>query len=210
MNTRNLREDTLRLERENANLRQEILSLRQFIDAMQNLVEAIDGGHSEAELMDLLASVLENALSAIGAKDGSLLVLDDDTGELVFVLTHGEVPQEHLAWRRLPPGTGIAGWVARSRKATVVDDAQSDERFYGEVDRELSFRTQSVLAAPVIAGNQVLGVIEVLNKRDGKLFNDDDVVLLTLLCRFAGELLADFVRRPAEAAGRDDQSSKAP
>lgn len=187
------RDEIKRLESENGRLRQDILALRQFIDSMQNLVDAVENPRPEAELIELLSGVLDDALRTINAKDGSLLVLED-SGELVFVLAHGDVPADQLKWRSLPAGEGIAGWVVENRKATIVNDAQMDDRFFRGVDQEFEFRTHSVLAAPIIGGGEVLGVIEVLNKRDGQLFNTGDQTLLTLLCRFAGELLYSVVK----------------
>ncbi len=189
------RDEVLKLERENDRLRHEILALRQFIDSMQNLVAALENPRQEFEIMDLLSEVLKNALETISAKDGSLLVLDEDTRELVFVVTHGDLPADDLVWRRLPPGTGIGGWVAENQKSVIVNDVQSDERFYPVIDEEFGFKTRSMLAAPVIGGGQVLGVIEVLNKQDGRLFNHDDQRLLTLMCRFSGELLTSVIQQ---------------
>ena len=186
------------LETENETLRHEIRSLRTFIDSMQNLMEAVEQPLPEAELMELLSEVLGNALHTINASDGSLLVLDEDTNELVFVITQGEGEKEQLAWQRLPPGEGIAGWVAKNRRATIVNDAQADDRFYPAMDRELGFKTESVLAAPIIGGGRVLGVIEMLNKKDDKLFSVGDQTLLTLMCRFSGELLYTVIQQNQE------------
>lgn len=183
------------LEQENARLRREILTLRQFIDSMQNLVEALESPRPDTEIFDLLSEVLRNAMLTIDAKDGSLLVRDEDSGELVFVVTHGDVPHDRLAWRRIPRGEGIAGWVVEHRRAAIVNDVQSDDRFYQEVDREMEFKTRSLLAAPIIGGDQVLGVIEVLNKQHQSLFTTHDQTLLTLMCRFAGELLNTMMQR---------------
>ena len=124
-------------------------------------------------------------------------MLDEDSQELVFVLAHGKV-EEELQWKRLPPGEGIAGWVAANRQATIVNDVQVDERFYPAVDQQMNFHTNSILAAPIIGGGRVLGVIEVLNKADGGLFSTGDQTLLSLLCRFAGELLYTIVQENEE------------
>ncbi len=190
-----LHDEAAQIEAENAALREEILSLRQFIDSMQNLMEAVEQPLPEAELMELLSEVLNNALQTISASEGSLLVLDEDSNELVFVITHGKSAEEQLAWQRLPPGEGIAGWVAKNRRATIVNDAQADDRFYPAMDRALGFKTQSVLAAPIIGGGRVLGVIEMLNKKDDKLFSVGDQTLLTLMCRFSGELLFTVIQQ---------------
>ena len=189
------RDEALKLEQENERLRREILALRQFIDSMQNLVDALEHPRQEFEIMELLSQVLKNALETINAKDGSLLVLDEDSRELVFVVTHGDLPADDLVWRRLPPGAGIGGWVAENQKSVIVNDVQSDERFYPGIDEEFGFKTRSMLAAPVIGGGQVLGVIEVLNKHDSRLFNHDDQTLLTLMCRFSGELLTSVIQQ---------------
>ena len=188
-------DEIARLESENSALRDELRSLRTFIDSMQNLMEAVEQPLPEAELMELLSDVLGNALQTINASDGSLLVLDEDTNELVFVITQGEAGKEQLAWQRLPPNEGIAGWVAKHRRATIVNDAQADDRFYPALDRELGFKTQSVLAAPIIGGGRMLGVIEMLNKKDDKLFSVGDQTILTLMCRFSGELLFTVIQQ---------------
>ena len=190
--------DTDALVEENQTLRAELLSLRQFIDSMQNLMDAVENSPPEAEIMDLLDQILSNARSTIDANDGSLLVLDEDTDELVFVISQGEIPRQHLHWRRLPPGEGIAGWVVQHRRATIVNDTQTDARFYGGIDEELQFNTKSLLAAPLIGGGRVLGVIELLNKHDQKLFSTSDQTLLNLICRFVGELLYTLIRNNQE------------
>jgi len=187
------------LEEENSSLRQEVLNLRQFIDSMQNLVEAVETVPSEGQIMELLEQILANARATINANDGSLLVLDEDTNELVFVISQGDVPQEHLHWRRLPAGQGIAAWVVKHRCATIVNATHGDERFYGNIDDELQFNTNSVLAAPLIGGGRVLGVIELLNKHDDKLFSMGDQTLLSLLCRFVGELLYNMISNNNES-----------
>lgn len=193
-----IHDEIAQLDAENSALREEILSLRQFIDSMQNLLEAVEQPLPEAELMELLSDVLGNALQTISASDGSLLVLDEDSNELVFVITQGDSAKEQLTWQRLPPGEGIAGWVANNRRATIVNDAQADDRFYPAMDREFGFKTQSVLAAPIIGGGRVLGVIEMLNKKDDKLFSVGDQTLLTLMCRFSGELLVTVIQQNQE------------
>ena len=187
-------------EPENDVLRSELLALRRFIDALQNLCEAAEQPRRDDQIIDILEDVLVHARRAINAKDGSLLVLDEATEELVFVIVQGEIPREHLAWRRIPPHQGIAGWVARERRATIVNSTQSDDRFWGDIDKELGFFTNSVLAAPIIGGGRVLGVIEVLNKLDGLRFNAGDEALLTLVCRFAGEVLFNMLERSEHPA----------
>ena len=177
------------LREENLVLVREAGVLRQFLETMDKLIEALESPNRESEALALLSQVLDSAIRAIGARDGSLLVPDTDTGELVFVLVKGESTKANLIGRRLPAGRGIAGWVAENRRGTTVNNVPADDRFYPELDVEFDYHTSSLLAAPLLGGNRLLGVVEVINKQDGKLFSTGNLTLLTLMCRFAGELL---------------------
>ena len=185
-------ESLARLRAERESLTREVEDLREFMQSMTRLIEAAETPQGETEALSLLEQVLDDAIRAIGARDASLLV-PDGTGELVFVLVRGESPKGSLVGRRLPLNKGIAGWVASNRKATIVNNVPVDDRFYPELDVELDYRTNSLLAAPLIGGGQMLGVIEVINKVDGKLFSMGNQTLLTLMCRFAGELLFSMI-----------------
>jgi hypothetical protein len=91
------------LQEENEELRLEVRTLKHFIDTMQNVMEVVENAQPDAEIMVLLEDILSSARSTINAKDGSLLVLDEDTNELVFVISQGDVKEEHLHWRKVPP-----------------------------------------------------------------------------------------------------------
>lgn len=222
------------LARENRAFRSEVEGLRRFIESMRHLAQAAEAPIIDTDVIELLDDVLGHAMRAVGARDGSLLALDEDTGELVFVVARGEAGKG-LLWRRLPPGEGIAGWVAENRRATIVNEATLDERFYRTLDRELQFKTHSVLAAPLIGGGSVLGVVELLNKQHGEpfedepsgdgpfsgalstgeLFNKSDETLLSLLCLFAGEMLhsavdgaAKGVQSKPDMREKDDRTSQ--
>lgn len=183
--------EELRAERLVLKTEAEVLTL--FMESMATLIEAAERPKRENEALTLLSEVLDTAIRAIGARDGSLLVPDDETGELVFVLVKGESTKANLIGRRLPAGRGIAGWVAENRRGTTVNNVPADERFYPELDVELDYRTSSLLAAPLLGGNRLLGVVEVINKQDGKLFSTGNLTLLALMCRFAGELLHSLI-----------------
>ena len=182
-------DDVAELRARNEAIRTEIDRLRSFIDTLQSLVQAIDADYGNDQVMAALSDSLQRALDTMDALCGSLLVLDEDTGELVFVLVAGEVPAERLRWQRIPAGSGIAGWVARHREPVIANDVRRDERFYPTVDETVGFDTESVLAVPVLARGKALGVLEVLNKGHHGMFSEDDQTLLSLMSRFAGELL---------------------
>nr|VFK53032.1 MAG: GAF domain-containing protein [Candidatus Kentron sp. TUN]VFK53777.1 MAG: GAF domain-containing protein [Candidatus Kentron sp. TUN]VFK56514.1 MAG: GAF domain-containing protein [Candidatus Kentron sp. TUN] len=177
----------------NHNLERENRTLRVFISALRDLTEAVEES-GEPDVIKLLDSLLESALHMTNTKDGSLLAMDDDANELVFAAVRGEV-EVPLGWRRIPSGKGIVGWVVQNRRSTIVNDPREDERFYDDLDVMFKFRTNSILAAPLIGGGKMLGVVEVVNGQDGQLFSTGDQELLTLFCRLAGELLYSTFRK---------------
>jgi len=103
---------------------------------------------------------------------GSLLLLDPQTDELVFVMTL-EAGAEKLAGVRVPPGQGLVGEVIRTRQPVVVLDAQNDPRFYKKVSEDVGFVTHSSLCVPMLVKGRELGVIQLLNKIEGDFDNDD-------------------------------------
>ncbi len=179
---------------EQAQLERERAALHGFLAAIRSLAAAIDAPAGEYDVLDLLEQVLDSALRAVDAENGSLLVPDERHGGLVFALVRGEHAAARLTGTRIPPGEGIANWVARHRRAAIVNDVASDERFYPEVDRQLAHRTRSVLAAPLTGGGHLLAVIELVNRRGGKLFSLANQTLISLMCRFAGELLNGLLK----------------
>lgn len=183
-----LKEEVERLREENETLRDEVSSLRQVADALNDLVEAIDRLEPDDEMMAVLDQVLSDAMTIIETEEGSLLVHDEDTGELVFILSHGP-SSDRVAGRRMAADKGIAGWVLTNRQPALVNDAYTDDRFYAGIDEAVGYHTRSVLAAPLTGGGRIHGVIELINKRDGGHFAEPDRDLLALLCRFAGEMV---------------------
>lgn len=192
---RYLQQEVSRLQDENQSLKDEVLSLREVTESTKLLASAIDELDPNTEVMPLLGCILASALAVIHAEDGSLLVLDEETDELVFVLSHGQVPQEKLAGVRIPPGKGIAGWVATHNRPTIVNNAATDDRFYAGIDNRFDFTTNSVLAVPLASKGRVMGVVEVLNKTSGAPFSEIDQSLLFLLCRFAGDVIHSVIHR---------------
>ncbi len=187
-------DDRSRLSLENVRLAGEVSTLRSFIEALDEVMGAIESPQPDAQVIELLNEILGITMKLTHAQDGSLLARDEDTEELVFILVRGEISSEELLWRRIPRGQGIASWVVENRRTTIVNNVQMDDRFDGQLDQELDFHTQAVLAAPIIGRGKVLGVIELLNKENSKLFSLPDQTHLGLVCRFAGELLESLLQ----------------
>lgn len=186
--TRFLQYENRRLQDENDTLRGELEKLHRVFEALMTLQEVSVSVTAQTDVLQLLDRLLESALGSVGAKDGSLLLADEEKNELAFVVVHGEV-REKLMGHRIPIGTGIAGWVAQKRQAVVISNARLDPRFSPEVDHSFHFHTRSMLCVPVVYASKVLGVIQALNKEDGAEFNRGDLSVLGVVAQLVGESL---------------------
>ena len=184
-----LQTENARLKEENEALRAELTALRDFVMGLSELAEAIDNFSGDGDgIMNILDRLLYHSLEVLDASDGSIILVDDETDELVFVVVHGKV-REKLPGYRMPI-TGVAGWVVTHNEPAIINNVRADPRFSPMVDQAFTFRTESLIAVPLVGDGQVLGVVEAINKRDGTPFEEKDKLLLSLLCRFAGTALA--------------------
>jgi energy-coupling factor transporter ATP-binding protein EcfA2 len=149
--------------------------LEEITDESQRFLEATALANDRA-----FQSLLERGLRVFTRKLGrildveraSLFVVDHASRSLVLRVSE-DLPEEGEI--RIPLGTGIAGAAAASGEAIRVDDAYSDPRFNPEVDRKSGFRTRSILCLPVFdREGRVFGVAQLLNRRDGQPFDQQD------------------------------------
>ncbi len=179
-----LQHEAVRMRKENQELRDELATLRSSIRALSALQELIQHMTPDTNLIELLDDMLASTLAVLGVSDGSLLLLDEDSSELVFVVVRGEA-RDRLTSYRLPPGKGIAGWVVDNKNPLVVQDVSNDPRFYPRVDETLGFQTQTLACVPLLDGDRILGVIEAVNKISDREFTAEDNDLLMVLAQLA-------------------------
>ena len=89
--------------------------------------------NSTVDLVDVLSLIMKYANIVTDAKASTLMLLDDKTGELVFSVPTGP-SADRLKDIRIPPGVGVAGWVAQKQQHVLIEDAQNDPRFYNKID----------------------------------------------------------------------------
>jgi GAF domain-containing protein len=192
---RMLQQEVSRLRAENQDLKDEVAILKSSVQALVGLQDVIERLSPQSDILMLLDDILASALAAVGASDGSLLLVDDDTDELVFAVVHGQA-RERLTGFRQPIGEGIAGWVAESRKPAIVEDVANDHRFSPRVDKTFDFQTRTIAGVPLLDGDRVLGVLEAVNKDYDREFSDQDRDLLQVV----GQLAAIAIRRAEEVS----------
>jgi GAF domain-containing protein len=192
-----LQQEINRLKTENQALKEELFALREFVTILHDLRRANEQISSDEELLPLLEDILVKALKLLNSPDGSLILLDDETNELVFVVVHGTIGQDLLGYR-IPADEGIAGWVIQNASPALVRDVRRDMRFSHLIDETFKFKTQSIAAAPLMGDGKMYGLVEVLNQPGDMPFSETDVALLGLLCWVAGEALAAIERKNPE------------
>lgn len=127
------------------------------------------------ELEKLLRLVLDKCMEIVEAEQGSLMILEEETTELLIKAIRGldERIVEHF---RVKPGEGVAGQVFVTGTPVLVNDIESDERFH-HVNRP-RYKTASFMSIPLRLKNRALGVINVADKKNGKPFTPEDLRLL--------------------------------
>jgi len=133
---------------------------------------------STLDVTSLLQNILQNAVDILGCEAGSLLLLDEQTDELVFQAVVSPVASD-LINRRMPADSGVAGRSVKTRQPVIVNDVSKDTDWYAQTDDQTGYSTQALLVVPLVVKDRVIGAIEVLNKKDGSLFVRDDETLLS-------------------------------
>ena len=163
------------------------LKQAEMLLSVSRKVAAIEG------LDEILKTLIEMTTYELGAERGSLFLNDAETGELYSRVAQGNFSREI----RILNTTGVAGAIFSSGKGEIIHDAYQDERFNRSIDEQTGFVTKSILCAPVkTEKNEVIGVVQVLNKNDGE-FNQEDLKLLEAMTTQASVALqsTQFVER---------------
>ena len=152
---------------------------------------------SEESFRALLQSVVEVARAIFGAQASSIFLLDEDADELVFEAVAGE-GAETLVGTRFPSSTGVAGWVLVTRQPMVIEDVSDDPRFSQEIAESTGYVPKGLMAVPLLHDEDVLGVLEVLDRPERSQFSLVEMDLLTLFANQAAIAL-DLLRRARHA-----------
>lgn len=161
----------------------DIDSLKRKIADLTSLIEVSAIISSTLDLEELMNLVMEKAQTVMDAEASSVMLLNEENGMLECKIALGSVQEKVKNTIQLKLGQGIAGWVAQHGEAVIVPDVDSDSRFYSNIDHSTGFKTRSILAAPLKAKEKVIGVAEVINRRDAQPFTEDNLAIFTTFCR---------------------------
>ncbi len=166
-----VRSDTIDFRERIAALEEALAHQTRITSALREIGQALG---TTMDLDQVLELILVKICEAVDADRATLYLLDDARGELVSRIAHGS----DVRSIRLAVGEGIAGHVAKTGRAITVRDAYKDPRFSPQWDVLSGYRTRSILAAPLKNHlGKTIGVVQVLNKKNGE-FSDDDAEIL--------------------------------
>jgi Nif-specific regulatory protein len=138
---------------------------------------------SRLELVPLIELVTSKCREVLDADGVAVMLLDAQSQELYFPYFSDRDPKvaERLARVRVPIGKGIAGEVFQTCRSVKIDNVSTESHFYSGVDKKTGLTTRSLLAAPLVANEVRLGVIEAVNPLGREAFSENDLALLEAL-----------------------------
>ncbi|HEU4887377.1 MAG TPA: sensor domain-containing diguanylate cyclase [Thermoanaerobaculia bacterium] len=167
---------------------------------------------NEVDLDLVLRQILQKAFEFVPSESGSIL-LDDPfrkvasrkDNELVFIATFGDASR-NLVGKRLPAQHGIVGRVYQTGTPYLSADVGKDQYFYASIDTQIGHKTHSVVAVPIYIGKHVCGVLELINRLEGKSFTRRDMTLLEIFAGYTSFTLQNALdaKRAHELAKKDD------
>jgi Nif-specific regulatory protein len=136
------------------------------------------------DLHSLLTRILESATRLCEGESSSILMVDRKNRKLHFEVALG-VKGAEVKKFTLKFGEGIAGWVAENNKSIIVNDVVNDKRHQHAIPELIGYSSQTMLAVPMRSKDVCIGVIELINKKDGKYFSQDDLEWLEIFANQA-------------------------
>lgn len=153
-------------------------------DILRTCVEVGKLLTSTLNLKEILELIMLKVSQLIRAQHWSLLLKDEESGKLTFEIVVG-ISKELFNGLHLLPGKGIASHVAETGKAMFIPDVNDSPHFNRKVDLHTGFITRSIICLPLIIRGKSLGVIEIVNVEDMKIFELEDFPILTILADYA-------------------------
>jgi GAF domain-containing protein len=162
---------------DNPNMAQKIVVLERQLAHLNAYLSISSLLTQSLGLHDLLETILYCSMEAVSAEAASVLLLDDEKKNFNFYHAEGPV-KPILMESSFPADKGMAGWVLQKQQSEVVNDVNNDPRFYREIDSKTGFITRNMIAVPLTAGEERIGVLEVINKTNALGFIQEEHHLL--------------------------------
>lgn len=166
----------------------------------------------EIDLSAVLREILKRAYEFVPSESGSILLDDpllklytESQGKLYFLACFGK-GSSSLIGTSIPDDVGIAGETYQKGRSYISRDVRKDARYYPRIDKKTQSRTFSVICSPIIIDASIIGVIELINRKDGITYDRKDLALLDIFAGYTATLITNALdaRRFEELSKRDN------
>jgi Nif-specific regulatory protein len=154
----------------------------QFFSNISSLVTSV------FDLEHLLGLIIESITEVMKARASSLLLLDEKTKKLYFQVATGD-KKDDVKKFEVGLGEGIAGYVAKTGKPLLVEDVSKDPLWDKKISESIGFDTTSIACVPMKIGEDVIGVVEIIDREDGKAIRNEDMEILVSFANLAASAI---------------------
>lgn len=158
-----------------------VKSIKKYNSQLDRLLRDTRELKDEIHMDFLLDKIMDFSISMTGSSAGTVFLVDRE--ELIFKAVGGSAASTLLG-TRIPRDRGVAGWVAQQGEPLYINDVTGHPLFNPDVDATSGFTTRSLLCVPLVTTMGVIGVVELLNKREGQ-YNDRDMEMVDYLAEQA-------------------------
>jgi len=151
-------------------------------EQLELIAEIARGFSSSLDISQTLRNAIKQFMEYMNAEAASIFLLDSKTNELICVECAGPVDITGL---RLSAGQGIVGKTVKRQTCQMISDVLNDKDFANTVDMGTGFQTRSILCSPLVVNNECIGALELLNKKNNELFDEQDRQLSSTLASYA-------------------------
>ncbi|MDQ3018957.1 MAG: SpoIIE family protein phosphatase [Bacteroidota bacterium] len=164
------------METTNLNIEELEIIIKQF-NYIHEITQKISENNSIEELLE---DIIVSCREVIKAEASSLLMYNEKDNNLYFRVVTGE-KGEAVKNIFLKMGEGIAGWVGENKMSVLIEDCYADPRFNKEFDKKSNFRTKTMICVPMVRKDKLIGVIQLINKKNNEVFTERDLNIFQIL-----------------------------
>lgn len=164
------------------------MATNERIDHLERLLEVVRGLTTAPDLESFLQSIISEATELTNSELASILEYDETAEELRFLAMQW-FQRDVLRPMGVPLNESAAGWVYRKGQPLIIQDVKVDQRHFKVIDRVTNHVTHSLAAVPLMVRGEVVGVLEVLNKKDDAHYTEEDLTILATLGALAAQAM---------------------
>jgi len=168
-------------------LKDEIEHLQQTVSELTILNEISNAISSTMDLQEIMATIITKSLNTLGVEQGTVMLVEENSKEPMRTMIRGV--SDHSRGKIYKLGTQLTGWMIKNRKPLLINDTSKDERFQSL--RAENIGVHSILCVPMVFRGKLIGVINLLNKKEKTDFTPGDQKLMCIVASQVASFLVN-------------------